>query len=346
MFKPLKYVSIISLPVLMAVGLMFKGWFSFLPIMEAFLLVPLTELLFKPIHSNPTEEQEDKLLKNPLFDLVLYLFFPVHFLILFWFISEMAVFQGLWWEYLGLVLSMGLMCGVFGINLAHELGHRSKIGERFLSKALLMTSLYMHFNIEHNRGHHKHVATKADPSSARPGEALYLFWFRSVIGTWLSAWRIEFSRLKKEGKARFSISNEMLRMQLIQILFMVFVYFLFGPRALIFFILAAMVGFLLLETVNYIEHYGLRRKMLDSGNYERVLPRHSWNSDHVLGRTLLFELSRHSDHHFKASRKYQILRYHEDSPQMPTGYPGMMLLALVPPLWFSIMDPRIAAFDS
>lgn len=112
-----------------------------------------------------------------------------------------------------------------------------------------------------------------------------------------------------------------------------------------YFILAAVVGILLLETVNYIEHYGLVRKLKESGKYERPLPHHSWNSNHVIGRLLLFELSRHSDHHYQASRKYQILRHHDNSPQMPTGYPGMIVLALFPPLWFSVMHKELENLD-
>jgi alkane 1-monooxygenase len=133
----------------------------------------------------------------------------------------------------------------------------------------------------------------------------------------------------------------MLRFQLIQLGFVILVWWFFGTFATIAFLIAAFIGILLLETVNYIEHYGLSRNKTKSGYYERPQPNHSWNSDHQMGRLLLFELSRHSDHHYKASRKYQILKYHDDAPQMPTGYPGMMLLALVPPLWFYIMDPRL-----
>ncbi len=266
---------------------------------------------------------------------------PIHFLLVFWFLAVMGSFHGHWWERAGLVLSMGIMCGVFGINLAHELGHRKNSIERFLAKSLLMTSLYMHFNIEHNKGHHKNVATPEDPSSARKGESLYFFWLRSVFGTWISAWKIEYSRLKKNGNSPFSLRNEMIRILMAQSFWLFTIWYFFGMESLIFFVFAAIIGFLLLETVNYIEHYGLRRKQLPNGNYERALPIHSWNSDHILGRILLFELSRHSDHHYLASKKYQILSYHPESPQMPSGYPGMMLLALLPPLWFLIMDPLV-----
>jgi alkane 1-monooxygenase len=241
---------------------------------------------------------------------------------------------------------MGLLCGVFGINVGHELGHRVNVFEQTLAKMLLLTSLYMHFYIEHNKGHHKRVATPEDPSSARYGEWVYSFYFRSIILSYLSAWHIANEDLRKNGKATFSLLNEMLLFQLIQIAFLAFLFFIFGWQATIYFVVAAIIGFLLLETVNYIEHYGLQRKSTGEGKYERAMPAHSWNSDHVIGRLFLFELSRHSDHHYLASRKYQLLRHHDDAPQMPTGYPGMLLLALIPPIWFWVMNKRIKKFTA
>jgi alkane 1-monooxygenase len=173
---------------------------------------------------------------------------------------------------------------------------------------------------------------------------VYLFYFRTIIFSYLSAWHIANDEVRKKGKAVFSITNEMLQVHLVQIAFVTGVYFIFGGWIMLYFIGAAFMGILLLETVNYIEHYGLQRKETTNGNYERALPQHSWNSNHVYGRLLLFELSRHSDHHYLASRKYQILRHHEEAPQLPTGYPGSMLLSLVPPLWFYIMHKRIRRF--
>ena len=206
---------------------------------------------------------------------------------------------------------------------------------------LLLTSLYMHFYIEHNKGHHKRVATPEDPSSARYGEWLYAFYFRSVIFSYISAWEIAGNDVKKKGRSVFSFYNEMIRFHFIQFLFVAAIWIIFGWFACLCFLVAAVIGFLLLETVNYIEHYGLQRKSTGDGKYERAMPAHSWNSDHVIGRLFLFELSRHSDHHYLASRKYQVLRHHDDSPQMPTGYPGMMLLSLFPPLWFIVMNNRV-----
>jgi alkane 1-monooxygenase len=175
------------------------------------------------------------------------------------------------------------------------------------------------------------------------GETVYAFYFRSIWGSWWSAWHLEREKLKRKNATFWSIKNEMLIYQIIQILLIVTIGYFFGLITLLFYFLGAMIGILLLETVNYIEHYGLRRKM-NGDKFERTLPIHSWNSNHPLGRLILLELSRHSDHHYMASRKYQILRHFDESPQMPTGYPGMLLLSLFPPLWFNIMHKRILLY--
>jgi alkane 1-monooxygenase len=245
------------------------------------------------------------------------------------------------WETMGKVFVMGLLCGTFGINVAHELGHRTDKREQFLAKLLLLTSLYMHFYIEHNKGHHRRVSTPEDPASARYGESVYAFYFRSVVLSYLSAWHIAGKDMKKKGMPFLHWKNEMLQFQLIQAAFVIIITVSFGWKACLLFIAAAFIGALLLETVNYIEHYGLERKRKENGQYERTLPVHSWNSNHVLGRIVLFELSRHSDHHYMASRKYQVLRHHDDAPQMPTGYPGMMVLSLITPAWYAVMNPLV-----
>jgi alkane 1-monooxygenase len=244
-------------------------------------------------------------------------------------------------EYIGLVFSLGVVLGGLGINVAHELGHRATKFEQFLAKALLLPSAYMHFFIEHNYGHHKNVSTLEDPASARFNESVYMFWLRSVIFSYISAWKIEKKRLERKKQKFFSLNNGMVRFTLITILFYGIVFIFFGWFAFLLFTASSVFGFLLLETVNYIEHYGLARRKLNENRYEKVSPIHSWNSNHIIGRIMLFELSRHSDHHYKPAKKYQLLDHHENSPQMPTGYPGMMLLSLIPPLWFAIMNKRI-----
>ena len=339
-FKFLKYFLALTVPLLDYFSFNGTGIITYAPMIEAFLLFPILELFFKPNSNNLSNAEEEMAKEDKSYDIVLYLLVPVIYFLLWEFLISMRetlTFS----DRLGRILSMGLVCGGYGINVAHELGHRNNKFEQFLSKTLLLSSLYMHFFIEHNRGHHKRVSTKEDPSSARYGENIFSFWIRSVFTGYISAWNIEFSRLKRLKKFKFSLENEMLRFQLIQVLFVSSIYFVFGTQITIYFLFAAVMGFLLLETVNYIEHYGLQRKININGKYERVQPFHSWNSNHPVGRIMLFELSRHSDHHFNASRKYQVLKNHDNSPEMPTGYPGMMILSLIPPLWFYIMNKRI-----
>ena len=339
-YKFLKYFLALTVPLLAYFSFNGTGIITYAPMIEAFLLIPILELFFRPNSSNLSSAEEEMAKEDKSYDMVLYLLVPVIFFLLWEFLISMRetlTFS----DRLGRILSMGLICGGFGINVAHELGHRNNKFEQFLSKTLLLSSLYMHFFIEHNRGHHKRVSTKEDPSSARYGENIFSFWIRSVFTGYISAWNIEFLRLKRLNKFKFSLENEMLRFQIIQVLFVSSIYFVFGTQITIYFLFTAVMGFLLLETVNYIEHYGLQRKINVNGKYERVQPFHSWNSNHPIGRIMLFELSRHSDHHFNASRKYQILKNHENSPEMPTGYPGMMILSLFPPLWFYVMNKRI-----
>lgn len=285
--------------------------------------------------------EEEMARKNTVYDVLLYFVVAFQYFALYKFLVSMKSDSLAWYETAGRIAVMGLLCGTFGINVGHELGHRVNRFEQTLAKALLLTSLYMHFFTEHNKGHHKRVATPEDPSSARYGEPVYTFYFRTIIMSYFSAWHIANDEVKKKGKAVLSLYNEMIQFQLIQVVFVGVIWYFFGGMVTVYFLAAALIGILLLETVNYIEHYGLQRQQIAEGKYERALPVHSWNSDHVIGRILLFELSRHSDHHYLASRKYQVLRHHDNSPQMPTGYPGMIILSLVPPLWFYVMNDRI-----
>ncbi len=330
-----KYLAVYTTPILVILSIYLPSWWSFTALIVLFGLVPALELFSSASTVNLNEEEEKQVLADPVYDWLLYGLVPTQFGVLLYFLFSMQNVTSTV-EWVGNITAMGLACGVIGINAAHELGHRLTKYEQNMSKALLLTSLYMHFFIEHNRGHHKNVSTDEDPSSARYGETLFAFHLRSVAGTWISAWRLEKKRLLNEGLSFWSWHNEMLRFQILQLLFLTIIGWIFGLKILLAFIAAAVIGFLLLETVNYIEHYGLRRQK-KGDRYERTLPAHSWNSNHPIGRLLLLELSRHSDHHYIASRKYPLLRHHDNSPQMPTGYPGMMLLALIPPLWFRVM---------
>jgi alkane 1-monooxygenase len=339
--RVLKYLTPLIVFLLAYFAFTEKGWITFLPLLYAWGFIPLLELFLKPDPSNMNSAEEEVSKNDPFYDYMLWNIVPLQFIALFFFLDSMRDTSLETTDKIGRIMSMGLLCGIFGINVAHELGHRSNSYEQWMAKALLTTSLYNHFFIEHNKGHHKNVATLKDPSSARLGEPLYMFWPRTIINSYRSAWRIANREMRKLGLPIFHWKNEMITLSLLELIFCLLITFIFGYTGLLYFILAAINGALLLETVQYIEHYGLRRQSIGHGKFERTLPKHSWNSDHVIGRLMLFELSRHSDHHYLASRKYQILRHHTDAPQMPTGYPGMMLLSLFPPAWFRVMNPRV-----
>lgn len=343
-FRRFKYVLVFLTPLVVAISLVANGWYTFVAPVFLFGLLPFFELFTEGSTANLTAVEEEIAKKDEIYDYLLYALLPIQYFLLVYFLVRVSSGTNTLLETIGIVLSMGMACGILGINAAHELGHRSTGYEQTMSKMLLLTSLYMHFFIEHNRGHHRHVSTDEDPASARKGEWVYAFYFRTIIGSWLSAWKLEKERLSKKGHSFWSMQNEMLRFQLIQIALLVVIAVSFDIRTLALFILAAFIGILLLETVNYIEHYGLRRQLVN-GKYERTMPCHSWNSNHPLGRLMLLELSRHSDHHYQASRKYQILRHFDDSPQMPTGYPGMIILSLFPPLWFYVMHRQIHRYE-
>ncbi|MCB9231482.1 MAG: alkane 1-monooxygenase [Bacteroidia bacterium] len=339
--RPFKYLMVYTGIAVGLTSFLLDGWWTWSGIIYVFGVVVAVEFFLPANTDNLSKVEEEIVRKDKLYDLMIWSLVPAQFglLILFFFSINQEGLQS--WELAGRVLAMGTICGAIAINVAHELGHRNTRFEQFLSKSMLLTTLYMHFFIEHNRGHHKNVSTPEDPASSRRGEIVYTFWFRSVVNSYISAWRLEAARLKKKGHAFLSLHNEMIWYHLIQAGAILAVYLAFNLMTMLYFVAAAVMGFLLLETVNYIEHYGLQRQKVDGKYYETVKPCHSWNSNHILGRMILFELSRHSDHHFRASRPYQVLRHFEDAPQMPTGYPGMVLLSLLPPLWFYVMHRQI-----
>lgn len=338
-----KYAFVYITPLIVLLSIYSKNYWSFSAVVILFMIIPFLELFTKGSTNNLNTIQEDIAKENKLYDWLIYGLVPLQYLILIYFLFQVSDASLPFYFKLGATTAFGMACGVLGINAAHELGHRTTWYEQLMSKILLLTTLYMHFFIEHNRGHHRHVSTEIDPASARFGETVYAFYFRSIGGSWISAWHLESEKLKRKNLPFWSTKNEMLVFQIVQILLIVSIWLVFGGNTLFFFLLGSIMGILLLETVNYIEHYGLRRKKTGD-HYERTMPIHSWNSNHPIGRLILLELSRHSDHHFIANRKYQILRHFNESPQMPTGYPGMLLLSLLPPLWFKVMHSRIAAY--
>ena len=338
--KWLKYLSVFTLPLTVSVSFQSTGVLSFLPVLVFFVLVPVAELVLpEKWHSNEATEQQ-LTAKSWIYSGLLYLLVLVQWSYVGYFLNmhTHSPDATTWW---GRAISMGIMCGVIGINVGHELGHRTNKWDQLMGELLFLSSLENHFIPYHNRGHHTNVGTRQDPATARKNELIFLFWFRSQIGSYIQAWQIEKERMQIMKKPFVSFSNKMIAYTLIHAALLTLIYFWFGPLELVSFITVAAIGILLLETVNYIEHYGLVRRLNENGRYESVKRKHSWNSNHMLGRVILFELSRHSEHHYKADKPYQLLHADPTAPTMPTGYPGMMLLSFVPPLFFKIMNPRV-----
>ncbi|WP_241523546.1 alkane 1-monooxygenase [Mycobacterium sp. IEC1808] len=312
----------------------------------AFVIIPIVDHLVGPDSQTPGESVLAWLATDRFYRWATYLYLPNQYLSL---VFACWLWSGGGWLTMGFVDKLGLMTtvgliGGLAINAAHELGHTRERSERRLSKVALAQTCYGHFYVEHNRGHHVRVATAEDPASARFGEGLYAFLPRSVTGGLRSAWRLEAARLAGIGKTRWTLNNDILNAWLISAALFTVLSVWFGPVVLPWLIVQAIVGFSLLETVNYMEHYGLRRQLLPNGRYERVRPAHSWNSSTVITNVLLFHLQRHSDHHANPLRPYQVLRHVDDAPQLPSGYSAMLLLALIPPLWRRVMDPRVLDF--
>ena len=344
--KALKYFSVLIIPFLVYISFNSKGWLTFLPAIFIFGFVPLLEFFIKPNKENFTKEEEKLAKENKLYTYLLYLTLPIQFVFLMLFFNAIQEINLTNVEIFGRIFSMGIMCGILGINVGHELGHRSGRIDQFIGEFLLLTSLDTHFLPYHNGGHHFNVATPDDAATARKNELLYTFWIRSHFSSYLQAWKLENKRMNENRRSWFHFQNRMLVYTICNLLFLSLIFFFFGKTVLIYFIISAIIGITLLETVNYIEHYGLLRKKNEQERYERVKRNHSWNSDHQVGQVLLFNLSRHSDHHYNGSKHYQLLKTDPESPQMPTGYPGMMLLSFFPPLWFLVMNKNLKKYNN
>ncbi|AXL49453.1 alkane 1-monooxygenase [Paraburkholderia caffeinilytica] len=314
-------------------------WFG--PIF-VFGIIPVLDYLIGDDPSNPPEEVVPTLERERYYRRVVYLatFIEyVSFLGALWIVGTHAL---TWYDYLGFALSLGAATGV-SINTAHELGHKTDGFERWLAKITLAPVAYGHFFVEHNRGHHVRVATPPDPASARYGESFWRFLPRTVFGSIASAWRLEKHRLERLGKSPWTWRNEVLHSWAMTAVLWGAAIALFGKTVIPFLLIQAAYGASLLEVVNYLEHYGLGRKQLASGRYERCQPQHSWNSNRIVTNLFLYQLQRHADHHANPTRSYQALRHFDGAPQLPSGYATMIMLAYVPPLWFRVMNPRVVA---
>ncbi|MBR7972589.1 alkane 1-monooxygenase [Burkholderia vietnamiensis] len=334
----------ITLPILAAqlalsTGVHVFWWFG--PLF-AFGVIPILDTLIGDDRDNPPEAVVPQLERSRYYRWIVYLATLVEYVAFFMCVRIVGTHALAWYDYVGFALSLGAATGI-SINTAHELGHKTNRFERWLAKITLAPVAYGHFFVEHNRGHHVRVATAEDPASARFGESFWAFLPRTVAGSIRSAWRLEKARLERLGRSPWTWRNEMLHAWAMTVVVWGIAIAMAGPVVIPFLVIQAAYGASLLEVVNYVEHYGLGRRKLPSGRYERCTPQHSWNSNHVVTNLFLYQLQRHADHHANPTRSYQALRHFDDSPQLPAGYATMILFAYVPPLWYRVMNPRVVA---
>jgi alkane 1-monooxygenase len=317
------------------------AWF---PLFFLFVLLPVADYGLGHDPQNPTADEAKHLEVDGWFRLMTLAALPVQLGVLVWsgwhFVQADFGPAGI----AGWLLSQGIVGGVLAINVAHELIHKDTTLERGAGGLLLTSVGYHGFKIEHVRGHHVHVSTPEDASSARFGQSLWHFMPRALVRNTSNAWRLETQRLAKQGRRWWSFDNELIRWSLLWLAMIVAFSLWLGALGFVFFLVQGFFAACSLEIINYIEHYGLERQRHADGRYERTTHLHSWNSDYLISNLLLFHLQRHSDHHETPRRRYQNLLHHADSPQLPGGYAAMFLLALCPPLWFRIVDPRVRAF--
>lgn len=307
-----------------------------------YLVIPLLDWAVGQDQNNPPDAAIPALEADWYYRIIVAAYIPTQFFVTFWGAWIVTHETTNWLQYLGIIFSVGAINGI-AINTAHELGHKKDSWERWLSKVTLAPVAYGHFYVEHNRGHHRNVATPDDPASARLGESFWEFLPRTMIGSARSAWNIEKDRLARQGRSVWHWDNDNLQAWGMTIVLFAAITAWAGWWALPFLLAQAFYGASLLEVVNYLEHYGLLRKKLADGRYERCMPEHSWNSNYVMGNVFLYQLQRHSDHHANPTRRFQALRHFQDSPQLPSGYAGLLLAAYIPPIWFAWMNRRVVA---
>lgn len=352
-FRKIGFFTAFIIPALVITGYYLGDYWNFLAVGFSFLVMPAIDQLCGLDQSNVPEEKVKIVSEEFFYRFVTYLWTYFQLAFVAW--GAWAVATG-GLELIGLigfVLSFSLVTGGIGITVAHELGHKKSSLERFYCKALLMTVCYMHYYIEHNRGHHVHVATPQDPATARKDQNFYAFWIQTVFSGYTHAWKLEAERLAKKDLPPISVNNELIRYVFLQL---AFIGTLFGAISFltgritwevpVFLIAQSFLAITLLELVNYVEHYGIMRKELAPGRFERVNPLHSWNASHIISNFFLFQLQRHSDHHIAAHKRYQVLDHHDESPQLPFGYPTMIILALFPPIWFAMMNTRLEKWQA
>lgn len=315
-----------------------------LPLALGYVAAPILDWLLGEDENNPPEAVVLQLDRDRYYRFLTYSVVPLHYVGLIG-VAYWAGSQDLaWWPFIGLAAVAGIASGL-GINTGHELGHKKSKLERSLAKIVLAVPVYGHFWIEHNRGHHRDVATPEDPASVRMGESIYKFALREIPGAFRRAWDIERERLERRNKPVWSTNNQILQSLSLSAVLQLGLIIAFGWKMIPFLVIHNVLAWWQLTSANYVEHYGLLRLKDQKNKYERCDPHHSWNSNHIYSNLVLFHLERHSDHHAHPLHRYQSLRHFDDLPTLPNGYFGMYLLAYVPGLWYRVMDKRLLALE-
>ncbi len=341
------WLSSLTMPLFPMLGIFLyfafeSQWMLTIPLIFTYFVIPFLDFAIGSDQNNPPEELVPQLEEDRYYRLLTYLTVPMHFIVLIaiaWFVGTQDL---TFWSVLVLAVTAGSYSGL-GINTAHEMGHKKPEFERLLAKIVLAVPAYGHFCIEHNRGHHRDVATPEDPASSRMGESIYKFMLREIPGAFKRGWAVEEERLARLGKSVWSIDNDILQSYAISAVLQGSLILAFGWIMLPFLAIHNFWAWFQLTSANYIEHYGLLREKEASGRYERCQPHHSWNANYIFSNIVLFHLERHSDHHANPTRRYQSLRNFDDIPELPNGYYGMYLLAYFPTLWYKVMDKRVLA---
>lgn len=335
--SPYRYLILLVLPATVLAGFWAGDYFTFLTPFCCFILLPLLEIF--PSDKKATSLEILKTDKKS-YKLIPFLFVPVVLLLVFGcsMVASTKVLSVQ--EFFGLVLSVGVVNGTIGFALAHEFIHKFTVKDKVAGYLLLASSNYLHYSIEHVHGHHVYACTPKDPNSAKKGESFYRFFIRSVTGSFINAWKIELKRLRKQNQAFFSIPNRMLLFQVTQLLILFMLGYLFGRNALLFFAGQSFVAIVLHQQVNYLQHYGLTRN--DTGGVcEKMHAHHTWSIPGECRIIDLFQVQNHADHHLHASYAYEKLIKIDQSPKLPANYATMIVLSLIPPLWFKIIHKRL-----
>lgn len=336
--NPINFLRFLGLPFLVYIGYYIGGWGNYLTPVICFILHPFLQLIHLP--KKQVQKKENQFNKN-LYQRIALLFVPVLAFTSLWALYIISQKGSPDYEVIGLCLSVGTVNGILGFTLAHEFIHKHDFTSKFGGLLLLLLNNYLHYEIEHIGGHHVYACTPRDPHTARLGESFYHFFPRAIYKTFINAWQIEITILKKKNYKPLSIHNRFIVYLFIELFFLSTIYFLAGPVALTAFLFTAFTAVFLLHITNYLQHYGLMRKEISEKKYERINAQHAWGNERNEDGLSLFQVERHADHHLHPTHSYEELEEHEESPLLPGSYSVMICLALVPPLWYKTIHPRI-----